>query len=150
MKMVKDLGISIDVAGEFRAAASIAPNKPKKTYPRITLRLTEEENAKLRELSEGMAVSAYIRKCVFGENVARRKRRSHTPVKDQAAMAKALGLLGKMRIANNLNQLAYNANTGSLLVDDETLAQITEAHAHVSFMRRALVQALGLTDGAGK
>lgn len=149
MKTLNNLGVSSGAAGEFRAAASIAPNKQKKKYPRITLRLTEEENAKLRELSEGMAVSAYIRKCVFGENVARRRRRSHTPVKDQAAMAKALGLLGKARIANNLNQLAYNANTGSLLVDDETLTQITEAHAHISFMRRALVQALGLTDGAG-
>jgi len=97
-------------------------------------------------MSEGMAVSAYIRKCVFGDNVARRKRRSHTPVKDQAAMAKVLGLLGKSRIANNLNQLAYHANPGSLLVDEKTLAQTIEAYAHVGFMRSALVQALGLID----
>ena len=95
MRKVDDSGVSGGIQRDFKAAVGVRPAKSRKVYPRVTLRLTEEENAKLRELSEGMAVGAYIRKCVFGDNVAQRKRRSHTPVKDQAAMAKALGLLGK-------------------------------------------------------
>lgn len=146
MRKVDETGASGGIQREFQAAVGARPKKSRKVCPRVTLRLSEEENTKLHELSEGMAVSAYIRKCVFGDNVTRRKRRSHTPVKDQAAMAKALGLLGKSRIANNLNQLAYHANTGSLLIDEETLAHINEAHAHIGFVRGALVQALGLID----
>ena len=61
-------------------------------------------------------------------------------------MSKALGLLGQSRMANNLNQLAHHANTGSLLVDEETLSQISEAYEHVIAMRDALIRALGLLD----
>ena len=122
------------------------PRSAKKTSPRITLRLSEEEHAKLKSLSQGMAVSAYVREAVFGADTSRRKRRSHVPVKDQAAMSKALGLLGQSRMANNLNQLAHHANTGSLLVDEETLSQISEAYEHVIAMRDALIRALGLLD----
>jgi hypothetical protein len=69
------------------------------------------------------------------------------PVKDQEAMARALALLGASRIANNLNQLAHKANTGSLIMDDNALAQIDATYAHVRLMRDELVSALGLIEG---
>ena len=59
-----------------------------------------------------------------------------------------LGLLGQSRIANNLNQLAYAANSGSLLFDDETQAMIFEAYQNVCFMRSQLILALGIADSA--
>ncbi len=104
---------------EFSNSVNGLASSRRKPSPRITLRLTEEENAKLHQMCEGITVSAYIRQRVFGGDTARRKRQSHAPVKDQAAMAQLLGLLGDSRIANNLNQLAFHANTGTLLIDDQ-------------------------------
>ncbi len=120
--------------------------KSKTSQPRITLRLTEEEHTQLKHLSEGMAVSAYIRKCIFGNKAVRRKRRSHAPVQDQQSMAKALALLGQSRIANNLNQLAHRANMESLIMDETTLVQINEAYDYVIVMRDALIRAMGLIE----
>lgn len=116
------------------------------TAPRVTLRLTEDEHAKLLELAHGMTLSAYIRACVFVGDAAPRKRKKREPVKDEKAIAQLLGLLGQSRIANNLNQVAYAANSGSLLFDDETQAMISEAYRHVCFMRSQLILALGIAD----
>jgi hypothetical protein len=130
---------------EFSAAAKAVSHPRGKASPRITLRLTQEEDARLRQLCEGMTVSAYVRQRLFGDDVGRRRRRSHAPVQDQQALAKLLGLLGETHIANNLNQLAYHANTGTLLIDEQTTGQINEAYGHVCFMRDALIEALGLS-----
>ena len=62
---------------------------------------------------------------------------------DQQAIAQILGLLGQSRIANNLNQLAYHANIGALVMDDETREQISEANNHVAFLRQTLIKMLG-------
>jgi mobilization protein NikA len=135
------------VRDSYAIAAAALP-KPKKPAPRITLRLTEEELAKLKSLSSGMSVSAYIRKCLFGKNVAPRKVQSRVPVKDSQALAQVLGLLGQSRIANNLNQIAHEANCGSLLLDEQTEEEIKIACAHIAFIRVKLVEALGLRDGS--
>ena len=138
----------------FRSVSSLqneervkkSKKKARTTSPRVTLRLTEEEHTQLKHLSEGMAISAYIRQCVFGSKTVRRKRRSHVPVHDQHAMAKALALLGQSRIANNLNQLAHRANMDSLIMDDKAYNQIQEAYDHVIAMRDNLIKALGLIE----
>ena len=49
----------------------------------------------------------------------------------------------QFRIASNLNQLAYHANLGVLIVGDEEKAQIAQANAHLQVIRGLLVQALG-------
>lgn len=139
-----------DVGSAFRAAAAESRPDRKRTRaasPRVTLRLSVEENERLRSLAEGQPVSAYIRSCLFGGKTTRRKRRSHAPVQDQEAMAQALALLGRSRMANNLNQLVYHANIGTLPVDEETRAQIVEACTHIRTMRDALIAALGLIEG---
>ena len=124
------------------------PLKPKKKRPSpITLRLTDEEREKLKIAAGDMPVSAYIRKCVFGAEVAPRKKRlSHKPVADQEAIARVLSMLGQTRIANNLNQIAYHANCGTLLLDEDTKGQIKETCAYIAFMRVKLIEALGLKE----
>lgn len=124
------------------------PTKSKKKRPSpITLRLTDEERAKLKIAAGDMPISVYIRRCVFGVDVAPRKKRlSHKPVADQKAIARILNMLGQTRIANNLNQIAYQANCGSLLLDDETNKQIKETCAYIAFMRVKLIEALGLKE----
>lgn len=131
----------------FTSATGGTLSKKKYSSP-ITLRVTDEERERLLTDAAGMSVSAYIRKCVFGDAVAPRKIRSKVPVKDQAALARILGMMGQSRIANNLNQLAYQANTGSLLVDEKTEKEIHEAYAHTLFIRAELVKALGLIESA--
>lgn len=73
-----------------------------------------------------------------------RKSKLSVPTGDKQALARVLGLLGQSRIANNLNQLAYHANCGSLLLDDQTQEEIHEACTHVVAMRADLLKALGL------
>jgi hypothetical protein len=138
---------AIDIKSAFQGKARTVAKKPKPSQSPITLRVTDEERERLNSLAAGMSVSAYIRKCIFAGDATRRKRRSHMPVKDQEAMARALALLGASRIANNLNQLAHQANMGSLIMDDNALAQIDETYAHVRLMRDELVTALGLIEG---
>ncbi len=124
------------------------PSKPRKKRPSpITLRMTDEERKKLKFAAGDMPVSAYIRKCVFGADAAPRKKRlSHKPVVNQEAIARILSMLGQTRIANNLNQIAYHANCGTLLLDEDTKGQIKETCAYIAFMRVKLIEALGLKE----
>ncbi|MFD0917233.1 CopG family transcriptional regulator [Pseudahrensia aquimaris] len=112
--------------------------------PRVTLRLTEEELDRLKRAAAGVSISAYIRKQLFGDQVSLRKTRSRVPVKNQKALAQVLGKLGETRISNNLNQIAYEANCGSLLMDQQTEEELKIACAHIAWMRVKLIEALGL------
>ena len=125
-------------------------SKKDRTLSPVTLRLTKDEISKLNSLSKGMSRSAYIRKCLFGKSAAPRKVRSRVPVKDQQALAQVLGLLGQTRIANNLNQIAYEANCGSLLMDKETEDEIKLTCAHIAFIRVKLIEALGIKNRGKK
>lgn len=124
--------------------ASEKSNPQKKPSRRITLRLTEEEHAKLTKASEGVSVSYYIRKKLFGKDVSLRKTRNRVPIRDQQVLAQVLGKLGQTRIANNLNQIAHEANCGSLLIDAVTEQEIKAACAQIAWMRVKLIEALGI------
>lgn len=147
MRNPENSQVADNLSGSFINATGRAVSKKRHPSP-ITLRVTDEERERLKAAAAGMSVSAYIRKCVFGDAAAPRKIRSKVPVKDEAALARILGMLGQSRIANNLNQLAYQANAGSLLIDEKTEKEITEAYAHTLFMRAELVKALGLIESA--
>jgi hypothetical protein len=60
-----------------------------------------------------------------------------------------LGVLGRSRLASNLNQLAKAVNTGSLPVTPETEADLKEACRQVSALREDLLRALGKSPGDG-
>lgn len=130
--------------------AQISRSARKKPAPRITLRLTEDELLRLKEAAAGVSLSVYVRKKLFGEYVSLRKTRSPVPVKDSQALAQILGKLGQTRMANNLNQIAYQANAGSLLMDEQTEQEINIACAQIAWMRVQLIEALGLKGDAHK
>jgi hypothetical protein len=137
----------IDAWEQPPEAADPQPEPPKrgsrrKTIP-VTLRLTESERERLEDMAAGMTLSAYIRACLFAQEEKRRKRRPGAVVADKKAVAKALALLGQSRIANNLNQLAYQANIGALAIEDQERAKIEEAYSYVLSLRSLLVAALG-------
>lgn len=124
--MIQDGSITteIDVAAHF-ADADVPAVRPRRTrrhkakYPRITLGLSHDEHVWLVTAARGVSSSAYVRKCVFGETATPRKVRARVPVKDEKALAEILARLGTSKMANNLNQIAYHANCGSLLMDPQ-------------------------------
>ncbi|EAQ04936.1 hypothetical protein OB2597_06620 [Pseudooceanicola batsensis HTCC2597] len=58
-------------------------------------------------------------------------------------MARALGLLGNLRLANNLNQLAKAANKGALPLSPEVEEELFATCAAVFAIRMELMKALG-------
>ncbi len=128
----------------FLKASSKASGEPKRqTASPLTLRLSQEERARLEELAAGMTFSAYVRACVFGAEASTRKTRPKSVIEDKKAAAEALALLGQSRIASNLNQLAYHANIGALDIGQAEREQIAEANAHLLAIRTLLMTALG-------
>jgi hypothetical protein len=115
----------------------------------FSLRLTFEERASLEQAAGDMPLGAYIRAEVLKAGTARRRRRYKRPVKDHQALGQLLGTLGDSRLANNLNQLAKAANTGSLAVTPETEKALREACAEIQQMRGLLMLALGFGFEAG-
>lgn len=137
----------IDVAAHFANAGvpTVEPRRKRKPkYPRITLRLSHDEHERLVAVADGVSISSYVRKCLFGESAAPRKTRARVPVKDEKALAEILARLGASKMANNLNQIAYQANCGSLLMDPQTEEDIKLACAQIAWMRVKLIEALGL------
>ena len=137
------------LSSDFQKAAPTAEPLPtvsvtKTGGKRITLRLTDEEYQRLTTAAEGVSVSAYVRKSLFGKHVTLRKTRARTPVENEKALAAILAKLGDSRIANNLNQIAYHSNCGSLLLDEQTDCEIKEACARIAWIRTQLIEALGL------
>lgn len=115
-----------------------------RTTPPFSLRLTFSERAKLERDAAGMSLGAYIRSRLLDPETVAPRKRGKFPVKDHQALAQLLGLLGQSRLANNVNQLAKAAKTGSLPVTPDTEAALLTAVAEVSHMRQLLIQALDL------
>ena len=121
---------------------------PKHPSP-FSLRLTHAERARLDAERGNRPLGAYIRERLLGDNVAPRKRRGKSPVKDAEALGRLLAALGQSRISANLNQLAKAVNTGSLPVTPETEADLKEACRDVAALRIDLLRALGKSPGDG-
>ncbi|MCI2808941.1 plasmid mobilization relaxosome protein MobC [Eoetvoesiella caeni] len=134
------------IAEEFRNAAEHSPSRAAtsgKSAPPFSLRLSAAERAELLRRAGSRPLGAYIRSCLL--DGAESPRRAHRqPVKDEQALARVLGELGKAKLANNLNQLAKAANLGSLSVGPETEQAIVEACQEIRRMRETLMVALGL------
>jgi hypothetical protein len=130
-------------------AATTAIKATQKAPPPFSLRLTFEERQRLEAQAGDMPLGAFIRKRLFGEEAAPRKRSGNSPVKDKAALARVLGALGQSRLSANLNQLAKAVNTGSLPVTPETEADLKAACKDVLALRADLLRALGRTPGDG-
>ena len=148
MSDIKDIQAGPPLSGVFQMGARPGQSQPKsekRTPPPFSLRLTFEERARLERDAGDMPLGAYIRSRLLDQPVGdRRPRQAKRPVKDHQALASLLGELGKSRIANNLNQLAKAANSGSLPLTPETEKSLQEACAGVQWLRTTLTQALGL------
>lgn len=131
------------INGTFKDAAEHNPVYGNRKTPPFSLRLTPDEKSALKREAGSMPLGAYIRSKLLGE-ASRPRRSRRSPIEDEKALAQLLGELGKARLSNNLNQLAKQANTGSLPVTPETEKAIQDACRDVQWMRARLVAALGL------
>lgn len=143
-EIIGDGGLDMQAVEAFRRAIGDKEEPPKRgeTPAPFSLRLTAEERAALEAQAGGMPLGAFIRARLL-EDTAHPRRSRRRPVKDEEALARLLGELGKARLANNLNQLAKAANTGSLPVTPETVRAILTACRDVGTMRACLLAALG-------
>jgi len=115
----------------------------KKTPPPFSLRLTKDERAKLEHAAAGMPLGPFIKNKLFDSDLSPRRTRGTAPVRDHAALAQALGLLGNLRLANSLNQLAKAANMGALPLSPEVEDELMATCAAVLAIRMELMRALG-------
>lgn len=120
------------------------PNKPSP----FCLRLSTEERERLEYDAGDMPLGTYVRSRLFDDPTPR-KRRMKRPVKDHEILAQLLTKLGSSRIANNLNQLARAANSGSLLLMPEIEEDLRQALSDIAWMRKTLMQGLGLYQNGG-
>lgn len=119
----------------------------KKRPAPYSLRLSEDQRERLTVEAAGDPLGTYIKAKLFGTAPIRR----HGPslkVEDRELLARALALLGRSRIASNLNQLAHAANIGSLPITPETQAELLACLRDVRDIRRLLMIALGLKPEA--
>lgn len=115
----------------------------KKTLPPFSLRLTKDERTKLEAAAAGMPLGPFIKAKLFDGDLTPRRTRGQAPVKDHAALARALGLLGNLRLTNNLNQLAKAANKGALPLSPEVEEELMTSCAAVLAIRMELMKSLG-------
>lgn len=122
------------------------PNDRPKRPPPFCLRLTGEQRAHAEQnaAAHGMSLGGYIKWRLFDPETPSPRSRGKFPVRDHEALGRILALLGISRIANNLNQLAKAANSGSLVADDTTKAMIEEAVGYLRTIRYLLMRALGI------
>lgn len=148
---------AVPSASEAFAAVRAAPplqgrkrrRKPKENKRErfFCLRLTFQEHGALLQAAGDVPLGVYIRSKLFDHPLPEyRPRRPRQPVKDHQILIQLLGQLGKARLANNINQLARAANTGSLPVTPETEEALRAACAEIIAMRAALMCALGFRE----
>jgi len=117
-----------------------------KYAPPFSLRIPDKERKALEDLAGGMPLGAFIRETIIRLIIKKKltPSRGKGSSIDKKIAAMILAALGKSRIANNLNQLAKAANSGSLPVNEEVLRDLYEAVQFVRWMRDTLIKAMGL------
>lgn len=140
------LNSAFNSKGQNQTNRSRASEPRKKRPAPFSIRLSEEERARLAMEAAGAPLGAYIKAKVLGAPPMR-LRRTGLSIQDRTALAQLLALLGKSRLANNLNQLAYAVNIGSLPTTPETEEDLRTALVAVRDMRALLLKALGHKAG---
>lgn len=110
----------------------------------FSIRLSAEERALLEHKAGNKPLGTYAREKLLGEAQTKRKAVPPAPKIDKVFLAQILGLLGKSELASSLCLLAVAAESGSVMLDEETDGQIKEACSDIHEIRLVLIRALGL------
>ncbi len=118
-----------------------------KDYVPVSIRFAFEEKAYLQEQAGSQSLSGYVRSQLLKDVKPRKKQRKkrRKPSLRKKQFTRLLGIFMNSRIAGNINQMAKQANSGSLnYADPEIKAKLLEAFKHVADMRNALYKELGI------
>ena len=112
----------------------------------LTLRLTKFERDLWDEEARvlGLSTSKYVRTMLANEEAKRKLAVLIRRQNERKEYVRLLRGIGQSRIANNLNQLAYAANTGSLAFTPDVVSKINEAYDAVMYMRSLLIEMSGV------
>jgi len=117
----------------------------KKPSP-FSVRFTRDERAQLEGLAGNLPLGTYLRSRLLGTAMPRRRRGTKSPIEDHKILAELLAKLGQSRLANNLNQLAKAANSGSLPVTPDIEAMLRASNGEILAMKTMLMTALGIRE----
>jgi len=119
--------------------------KTDKTTP-VSIRLSADERSRLEAEAGRRSLSEYIRARLFGED--RRVRDIPAPKIEARQLAHVLAVLGQSELAPSLRELLRAVQIGDLPAPDKIEASLTSACAATLEIRRHLMVALGLVEGA--
>lgn len=131
---------------QFNQVSGAADLKKKKAPAPFAIRFSVEERAYLEECAGNKPLGTFIRECVLGDKMQKRRAVRKPRIEDRQ-YAELLASLGESRLSSNLNQLAKHANTGTLDVSRDIEQELHDAYMAVLAMRDALLMALGLQTG---
>ncbi|MEM6357254.1 MAG: hypothetical protein AAF844_16455 [Pseudomonadota bacterium] len=98
--------------------------------------------------ANGVPLDACIRAVLFGQDLQKVHGRNTNLIKDHAALAQVLDVLGENRLVQNVNEMAKAVHTEALPVNPDTEADLDRACDDIRAMRQALIEALGLESEA--
>ena len=128
----------------FNGVSALVVTDAKKKRPApFSLRLNEEERAKLEAMAGRESLSSFIKARLFDSDVPIIKRRNLSPVHDQKLLGQVLGALGQSRLSQNMNQLAKAAHIGNLPLPEDVEKLLTVTCSEISEMRQMMMRALG-------
>ena len=137
----------INLTSDFTKSAKAKPKKRKRVPP-ISVRVTEEEKALLQEMAGAMAVSAFIRQTLLGDEVAKRPKRytkkQRQPHIDHTEIARLLGMFGQSELGRSMLALSLAAQMGDLDVTPEVSDKLEQACDDIHEIKVALIMALGI------
>ena len=141
--------------GAFSEAAGSLIRKPReKLPPPFSIRFTREERARLNRDAGSMAMSAYIRRMLFGNCAVLRQARylhkQRRPAIDDKTVAAWLGSLGRSELATSMMAIALAAQSGALPVTPELSGKLDTACDDIGTMRDALFVALRIKPERGR
>lgn len=138
--------MNVTAKRDFDQSANHSPRN-KADYPSpVTLRLKPDERELLENRAGDLTLSAYMRLCLFGDDIPTQRTRGKQPVKDYQALGQLLGVMGRSNLANNLNQLSKAVNQGNLPLSRDAEMHLKQAAFEIAAMRLILIKALGLRD----
>ena len=129
------------VASLSKYAERILDKNTKQVYPRISIRLSDDERAEIERRAEsaGLSMGGYCKSVIFNTPPPRRSRRA---VIEKVELSRLLGQAGM--VGNNLNQIARQLNQYSAI----DLLEVSSALQDVSELRNAIMKALGYTEAS--
>ncbi len=111
-----------------------------------SMRFTQNERTLIDEMTQqlGISLTELVRLRLFSKDFEKSVEMLTMKKAQRQELAQILAALGQSRIANNLNQIAYACNMGTLIISPDIIAQLNEAYDTIMWIRKTLILHLGV------